>query len=94
MLYHAGISNPDDEQEFLTVADYEKFMQENNLYIEGARKIMITGQMADATDLIKALENAGYNVYPVQSMTRFMSSPADEITMIGTSLTFRISLHQ
>ena len=23
MLYHAGISNPDDEQEFLTVADYE-----------------------------------------------------------------------
>ena len=34
---------------------------------------MITGQMADATDLIKALENAGYNVYPVQSMTRFMS---------------------
>lgn len=60
-------------QEFLTVADYEKFMQENNLYKEGARKIMITGQMADATDLIKALENAGYNVYPVQSMTRFMS---------------------
>lgn len=34
---------------------------------------MIIGQMADATDLIKALENAGYNVYPVQSMTRFMS---------------------
>ena len=73
MLYHAGISNPDDEQEFLTVADYEKFMQENNLYKEGARKIMITGQMADATDLIKALEKEGYNVYPVQSMTRFMS---------------------
>lgn len=73
MLYHAGISNPDDELEFLTVADYEKFMRENNLYKEGARKIMITGQMADATDLIKALENAGYNVYPVQSMTRFMS---------------------
>lgn len=73
MLYHAGISNPNDEQEFLTVADYEKFMHENNLYKEGAQKIMITGQMADATDLIKALENAGYNVYPVQSMTRFMS---------------------
>ena len=73
MLYHAGISNPDDELEFLTVTDYEKFTRDNNLYKEGARKIMITGQMADATDLIKALENAGYNVYPVQSMTRFMS---------------------
>ena len=73
MLYHAGISNPDDELEFLTVTDYEKFTRDNNLYKEKARKIMITGQMADATDLIKALENAGYNVYPVQSMTRFMS---------------------
>lgn len=73
ILYHAGISHPDDEQEFLTVADYEKFMKENNLYKEGARKIMISGQMADATTLIDALEKNGYNVYPVQSMTRFMS---------------------
>ena len=73
MLYHAGISNPDDELEFLTVTDYEKFMKNNNLYKEGARRIIITGQMADATDLIKALEKEGYNVYPVQSMTRFMS---------------------
>lgn len=73
MLYHAGINNPDDEQEFLSVADYEKFMKENSLYKEGARKIMITGQMADATGLVEALEKEGYNVYPVQSMTRFMS---------------------
>lgn len=73
MLYHASINNPDDEQEFLSVADYEKFMKENSLYKEGARKIMITGQMADATGLIEALEKEGYNVYPVQSMTRFMS---------------------
>lgn len=73
MLYHAGINNPDDEQGFLSVADYEKFMKENNLYKEGARKIMITGQMADATGLVDALEKEGYNVYPVQSMTRFMS---------------------
>lgn len=72
MLYHAGLTNPDDELEFLSVADYEKFMKENNLYKEGAKKIMITGQMADATGLIEALEKEGYNVYPVQSMTRFM----------------------
>lgn len=73
MLYHAGLTNPDDELEFLTVADYEKFMQENNLYKKDAKKIMITGQMADASGLIEALEKEGYNVYPVQSMTRFMS---------------------
>lgn len=73
MLYHAGLTNPDDELEFLTVADYEKFMKKNNLYKEGARKIMITGQMADATGLIGALEKEGYNVYPVQAMMKFMS---------------------
>ena len=73
MLYHAGLTNPDDELEFLTVADYEKFMRENNLYKKDAKKIMITGQMADASGLIEALEKEGYNVYPVQSMTRFMS---------------------
>lgn len=73
MLYHAGLTNPDDELEFLTVADYEKFMKDNRLYKEGARRIMITGQMADATGLIEALEKEGYNVYPVQSMTKFMS---------------------
>ncbi len=38
MLYHAGISNPDDELEFLTVTDYEKFTRDNNLYKEKARK--------------------------------------------------------
>ena len=48
-------------------------MKDNRLYKEGARKIMITGQMADATGLIEALEKEGYNVYPVQSMTKFMS---------------------
>ena len=73
MLYHAGLTNPDDELEFLTVTNYEKFMKDNRLYKEGARKIMITGQMADATGLIEALEKEGYNVYPVQSMTKFMS---------------------
>ena len=73
MLYPAGLTNPDDELEFLTVADYEKFMKDNRLYKEGARRIMITGQMADATGLIEALEKEGYNVYPVQSMTKFMS---------------------
>lgn len=78
MLYHVGTTHPNDEQEFLTVADYEKFRKENNLYKEGAKKIMITGQMADATGLIKALEKEGWNVYPVESMTRFMSF-VDEI---------------
>ena len=45
MLYHAGISNPDDEQEFLTVADYEKFNAREITFIKkGHEKSMITGQ--------------------------------------------------
>lgn len=72
ILYHAGVKDPDDEMEFLTVTDYEKFLRENRLYKEGARKIVITGQMADATGLIQTLEEAGHNVYPVSSFTRFM----------------------
>ncbi|MFK2345232.1 cobaltochelatase subunit CobN [Bacteroides fragilis] len=66
------MKNPDDEMEFLNVTDYEKFLRENGLYHEGARKVVITGQMADATGLILALEKAGHNVYPISSFTRFM----------------------
>ncbi|WP_455593353.1 cobaltochelatase subunit CobN [Bacteroides sp.] len=72
ILYHAGIKNPDDEMEFLSVADYENFLRDNKIHKEGAHKIVITGQMADAGGLIKALEEAGHNVYPVSSFTRFM----------------------
>lgn len=72
VLYHAGVKNPDDELDFLTVADYEKFLRENGLYKENARRIIVTGQMADATGLISALEKAEHNVYPVSSFTRFM----------------------
>ena len=62
----------EEEAEFLTVADYEKFLRDNGLYKEGARRIAVTGQMADATGLIAALEKAGYNVYPVSSLRKVM----------------------
>ena len=74
VLYHVDPKNPDDEaRDFLTVAEYEKFLRENGLYKEGARRIVITGQMADATGLIAALEGAGHMVYPVSSFTRFLA---------------------
>lgn len=72
ILYHSGVKNPDDEVEFTTVADYEQFLKENGLYREGAHRVAITGQMADASGLITALETAGYNVYPVMSMRKLM----------------------
>ncbi len=72
VLYHANPQKKDDEQEFLTVNEYERFLRENGLYKENAPRILITGQMADATELIAALEHEGYNVYPLQSLVRFM----------------------
>ena len=42
------------------------------LYKEGAKKIVVTGQMADATGLIDTLERVGYNVYPVLSLRRLL----------------------
>ena len=73
ILYHAGVKDADDEAEFTTVADYERFLKENGLYKEGARRIVVTGQMADPTGLVAALEQAGYNVYPVSSMRKIMT---------------------
>lgn len=72
ILYHAGVKNPDDEMEFTAVADYERFLRGNGLYKEGARRVVVTGQMADATGLIVALEEAGYIVYPVSSLRKIM----------------------
>lgn len=73
ILYHAGVKNPGDEMEFTTVADYEKFLKDNGLYRENARRIVISGQMADPTGLVTALEASGYNVYPISSLRKIMS---------------------
>lgn len=73
ILYHAGLDNQDEEMEFTSVAAYESFLRESGLYKEKARKIVITGQMADATGLIAALEKSGHNVYPVSSMSKLLS---------------------
>lgn len=73
ILYHAGIENPNEELEFSSVREYEAFLREKGLYKEGAHKIVVTGQMADPTGLIAALEKAGHNVYPISSMRKLLS---------------------
>ena len=73
ILYHAGIENPNEELEFTSVREYEAFLREKGLYKEGAHKIVVTGQMADPTGLIAALEKAGHNVYPISSMRKLLS---------------------
>jgi len=69
----------EDENEFLTVADYEKFLKEKGLFIPNAQRIIVTGQITDPSDLIKALvDEKRYNVYPVSSFTH-LQDYAEEI---------------
>lgn len=73
ILYHAGVKDAEEEMEFTTVAEYEQFLKDNGLYREGARRIAVTGQMADPSGLVAALEKSGHNVYPVASIRKLFA---------------------
>ena len=72
VLYHVDVDKPGDELDFVSVEEYEKYLRSKQLYKEGAKKIVVNGQMADATGLIDTLERVGYNVYPVLSLRRLL----------------------
>lgn len=72
VLYHADVDKSGDELDFISVEEYEKYLRKKQLYKEGAKKIVVTGQMADATGLIDTLERVGYNVYPILSLRRLL----------------------
>ncbi len=73
ILYHADIKETDDDRVFTTVAAYEQFLKDNGLFKAKAPRIVITGQMADPSGLIRKLEELGYNVYPVASLRKIMN---------------------
>lgn len=73
LYYPASDEKDEDEKEFLTVADYEKFMKANGLFHPNAPKIVVTGSITDPSDLILALAKENkYNVYPVSSFTKLL----------------------
>ena len=74
MLYHIDPSHPDDEAKgFNTVAGYNQFLKEHDLWKDDAPRIIITGQMGEPTDLIRRLEETGNVVYPVRRMKSFIT---------------------
>lgn len=77
VLYHIDPKNENEELEFHSVLEYENFLKANNLYKQDGKRILITGQMADATDLITALEKESYNVYPVLSVKKLFNFLVD-----------------
>ena len=74
-FYHIDPANPDDEEkEFDTLADYEKFLAKKGLYAEKSPKIIVTGVMGDPTSLIDSLEKTGNTVYPVRDMKTLVNT--------------------
>lgn len=76
VLYHL-----DEELSFKTVAAYETYLRQQNIYLEGKPKIMIMGGLNDPfsgnrdniDSLIVSFQNAGFNVYPLSSFMKRIS---------------------
>ena len=74
MFYHADPKNDDNEDlSFNTVAAYQQFLKEAELWNEGGKSIIITGAMGEPKGLIAKLEETGNNVYPVRDMVSLIA---------------------
>lgn len=68
-FYHIDPENPEDEEsDFGSIAEYEKFLGKHKLLKPNAPRIIITGQMGEPEELVAALEQSGNVVYPVRNM--------------------------
>ncbi len=77
LLYHPNIKEENGEEEgFVSVRDYNKYLADNGLQKEGAPRIVISGLMGDATDLIKSLEESGDVVYATRDIATLVKSHA------------------
>jgi len=74
LLYHADPQHPDAEElEFGSVAEYEAFLgRSGTLRRHDAPAILLTGAMGEPADLVRRFEQAGYRVYPVRDIYRFV----------------------
>lgn len=74
MLYHIDPQQLDEELGFNYVKEYNKFLHKNGLWKDNAPQIIITGQIADPTELITALEETGNVVYPIRDLKTFIET--------------------
>lgn len=79
MLYYPS---ENDDYNFSSVADYEKFLADNGKFNNNAPRIVLTGQMGVPDSLVSVLEQTGNVVYPVNSIQKFIThSHADSINI-------------
>ncbi len=62
---YLGQDDSEDDFEFHSVSEYEAWLKKEKLWNNGAKKIVITGQIVDPRDLIVALQKSDLNVYPI-----------------------------
>lgn len=75
LIYHADPDRPDDEdKQFNSVAEYNKFLKEKGLWKDNAPAVIITGSMGEPKELIAELEKTGNVVYPVNSVQKFVEN--------------------
>ena len=83
LIYHADPDRPDDEdKQFNSVAEYNKFLKEKGLWKNNAPAVIITGSMGEPKELIAELEKTGNVVYPVNSVQKFVENQhADSVNV-------------
>lgn len=83
LIYHADPDRPDDEdKQFSSVAEYNKFLKEKGLWKDNAPAVIITGSMGEPKELIAELEKTGNVVYPVNSVQKFVENQhADSVNV-------------
>ena len=83
LIYHADPDRPDDEdKQFNSVAEYNKFLKEKGLWKDNAPAVIITGSMGEPKELVAELEKTGNVVYPVNSVQKFVENQhADSVNV-------------
>lgn len=77
LLYHPNLKDANGEElGFASIKDYNVFLTENNLHKADAPRIIISGMMGDATDLISALEASGDVVYATRNLAALIKTNA------------------
>lgn len=70
LLYYPSA---EDDLNFSSVAEYENYLRKTGKWVEGAPRIILTGQMGVTDSLVNALERSGNMVYPVNSIQMFVN---------------------
>ncbi len=75
LLYHPNLQASNAEEElFVSIKEYQNFLAVNHLQQQNAPRILVSGMMGDASDLILKLEQTGNEVYATRDIASLIRS--------------------